>query len=188
VADGITVQVAGLQDLLNDLRTLPDAIQKRVVLGMTATGASVIRKKAIALAPAYTGNEPLSKGHPPPGTLKKAIYQVRVAQECSTTKEVWKIDVRRGKRARSVGKKGRNLDAFYASWVEYGHFARVPMKMTKTAKAAGRALGVAKWIPPHPFMRPAVASSQQAAFDAMRDYLAKQLPLATAATKIIKAR
>jgi len=186
MTDSVTVKVKGLDALLAELQTLPQALQTRVMKGAVATGASVIRKKAIALAPQSTGS--VSEGHPPPGTLKKAIYQVRLSQACTATREVWKVDVRRGKKARSVGKKGTNLDAYYALWVEFGHYARVPHEMTKTAKAAGRMLGVAKWVPPRPFMRPAVATSSQEALAAMRDYLNNNLRLAVTAMQFVKVK
>jgi HK97 gp10 family phage protein len=185
MTDSVSLQVKGLDQLLAELQALPQALQTRVMKGAVATGASVIRKKAIALAPLYTGD--MEAGHPPPGTLKKAIYQTRLPQACTATREVWKVDVRRGKKARSVGKKGANLDAFYASWVEFGHYTRVPHEMTKTAKAAGRALGVAKWVPPRPFMRPATAMASGEALAAMRDYLQKNLRLAVTAMRFVKA-
>jgi len=187
VSDGITFQLAGLDGLLRELRQLPQAIQTRVVKGMVATGASVIRKEVVARAPMYTG--PVSQGHPPPGTLKKAIYQVRLSQECTATREMWKVGVRRGKAARNVkrGKSSVNLDAYYAFWVEFEHFTRVPHAMTKTAKAAGRALGVAHYVPAHPFFRPAVAIKRDAAFQAMQSYLAANLPLAVTAFQYLKA-
>jgi HK97 gp10 family phage protein len=186
MTDSVSLKVKGLDALLAELTTLPQALQTRVMKGAVATGASVIRKKAIDLAPQYTG--PVSAGHPPPGTLKKAIFQTRVTSACTPTREVWKVDVRRGKAARSVGKKGTNLDAFYALWVEFGHYTRVPHEMTKTAKAAGRALGVAKWVPPHPFMRPAVALASASAFDAMRGYLQNNMRLAVAAMQFVKVK
>jgi hypothetical protein len=110
-----------------------------------------------------------------------------MTQECTPTREVFKVGVRQCKRARSFGKSGQKLDAFYAKWVEYGHFARVPHEMTKTAKAAGRMLGVAKWVAPHPFMRPAIAAKQADALRAMQDYVRNQMPLATAALQYLHA-
>lgn len=185
MADEITIELEGLDGLLAELRAFPQAVQARVLRGAAATGASVIRKEAILRAPVSTG--PVEAGHPPPGTLKKAIYQVRMLQECTPTREVFKVGVRRGKRARSVGKSGANLDAFYASWVEFGHFARVPHEMTKTAKAAGRMLGVAKWVPAKPFMRPAIQAKGEDALMAMRDYIQQNLSLATTAMRYLRA-
>lgn len=191
MSDGITLTFPGLDELLRELRQLPQNLQQRVMKGAVATGASVIRLEAIRLAPDWAEDgpvKPLPPGHPPPGTLKKAIYQTRLPSECTPTREVWKVDVRQGKRAQATKRGGRtvNLDAYYATWVEYGHFVRVPFEMTKSAKAAGRALDVAKYVPAHPFMRPAVATKSQAALDAMQAYIAKNLPLAVAGMRYLQ--
>jgi HK97 gp10 family phage protein len=183
--DKTTVDLSDFQALIGELQRVPAAMRERVLRGAAATGASVIRKEAILRAPQFTGE--VSAGHPPPGTLKRAIYQARLSQECTSTREVFKVGVRRGKKARSFGKTGENRDAFYAFWVEYGHFTRVPHDMTKTAKAAGRALGVAKFVPPQPFMRPAVQAKSQDAIRAAREYVLNQIPLALTATRFLKA-
>lgn len=185
MTDSVTIEIDGLDKLLADLKAFPQAVTTRVLRGAAATGASVIRKEAIIRAPQSTG--PVEEGHPPPGTLKKAIYQVRMTQECTPTREVFKVDVRRGKRAQSVGKSGRNLDAFYASWVEFGHYARAPHELKKTAKAAARAAGTVKWIPARPFMRPALQAKGEEAIKAMRDYIQQNIPLATAAMRVLRA-
>jgi HK97 gp10 family phage protein len=183
MADSVTVEIAGLDGLLRDLKAFPSSIQKRVLKGAAATGASVLRKEAVTRAPISTGK--LEEGHPPPGTLKKAIYQVRLNQECTPTREVFKVGVRRGKRTKKNGTA--YVDAYYAKWVEFGHYARVPHELTKSAKAAGRALGVAKWVAPHPFMRPAIAAKQADALRAMQEYIRDQMSLATAALQFLHA-
>lgn len=159
MADSVTMQITGLQDLNRMLTGLPQSLQTRVLRGMTATGASVIRKEAILRAPVYTGE--VSQGHPPPGTLKKAIFQYRLSRECTPTRETFIVDVRKGK---TIGKKGRinANDAFYANWVERG-----------TAKMAAK-----------PFMRPAFETKKQAAVEAMRAYLIERLPDAVAGARI----
>lgn len=191
MADGIALEIPGLDDMLRELRELPTAIRVKVLRNVVASGAAVIRREAVRLAPASTDAGPVKPqaGHPPPGTLKRAIYQTRMTQLCTPTDEVWKVDVRHGKQARSSkrGKSTANLDAYYAMWVEFGHFTRVPHSMTKTAKAAGRALGVARYVPAHPFMRPAFETQSAAALEAMRAKLADELPYATAAMKFIRA-
>jgi len=185
VTDSVTIEIEGLQGLLSELKAFPQAVTTRVLRGAAATGASVIRKEAILRAPVSTGPE--EEGHPPPGTLKKAIYQVRMTQECTPTREVFKVDIRRGKRAQSVGKRGTNLDAFYASWVEFGHYARPPGGLTKTAKAAARVAGTAKWVPAKPFIRPALQAKGEDAIKAMRDYIQQNIPLATTAMRFLRA-
>lgn len=183
MADGFTFEVPGLDTFLAELRTLPKAIQTKVVRGAVGTGASVLRQEVIRQAPVISG------------VTRNAVYQIRNVQRCTSTQEVFKVGVRKGKRFRHAGKtssdvgptQGTNRDAYYAAWVEYGHFARVPHEMSKTAKAAGRMLGVAKWVPPHPFFRPAIADKTDEAIEAMRKYFEEKLPLATAAMTYLKA-
>lgn len=180
--DGFDVSFDGLEQALAELRSVPQAVAQRVLRGAVATGASVIRKEIIQRAPVLSADSP---GQTPPGNLKKAIYQVLNTQLCTPVQQTFKVGVRQGKRKKKSG--AAYPDAFYAAWVEYGHFARVPHEMTKTARAAGRMLGVAKWVPAHPFFRPGVAASSDAALAAMRDYIQQQLPLATASMRYLKA-
>jgi hypothetical protein len=187
MSDGITCEITGLDALLRELRALPEAVQTKVLPKAVGAGAAVIRKEVALRAPEATG--PISEGHPPAGTLKKAIYSIRLKDQCSPTFEVWKVGVRKGRGARETKRRGGviNLDAFYASWVEYGHFARVPHAMTKAARAAARAVGTAKWVPAHPFFRPAVAVAQNRAFAAMKESLMRELPLAMVAMQYLRA-
>ena len=197
MADYVRAEFTGLQDLLSDLRELPRAIQERVLKGALATGAKVIRDEARRLAPVYTEfntatgeYKPISDKHPPAGTLKKAIYYTRLVSACTPTTEVWLVSVHKGKKFRAVSRgsgKGRyteNHDAFYASWVEYGHYTRTPgMTSQQHRKARGGVdiyLG-SRWIPPQPFMRPAFDTKKEAAFQAMREYLLDNLPAAATA-------
>ncbi len=181
--DDCEISFPGLDQLLLELRELPVKVGMRALKGMAGTGASVIRQRIVQLAPEW--EEEVSAGHPPGGTLKKSIYQTRMTQECAPGHEVFKVAVRSGKRFRNAGKttgkfgptQGTNKDAFYATWIEFGHFTRAP-KVKKKATAAAAALtvaGTARWIPPEPFFRPGVAQSSAGALTAMRDYLNLQL-------------
>ena len=186
--DGITVSFEGLDQALSELRSIPQVVAQRVLRGAVATGASVVRKEIILRAPDSGAPGPQKAGGSAPGTLKRAIFQVRNTQLCTPVQEVFKVGVRQGKRAtKKVNGRVISVDAFYASWVEYGHFARAPHALTKAAKAASRAAGTAKWIPAHPFFRPGVAASSNAALAAMRDYIKQQLPLVTASMQFMKA-
>lgn len=191
MGDAVSLQFGGLEQMLAELRSLPTVMQKRVMLGAVATGCSVIRKEAIARAPVYTGD--VSQGHPPPGTLKKAIYQVRLQEECTLTMEVWKIGVRQGKAAQSA--KGGSKDAYYASWVEYGHYTRGPKSAGSTRKARRNAIAMgtslvagAHWIVAQPFMRPAVDTKSAEAFNAMTKYIEDNIGAATLAMKYLQAQ
>jgi hypothetical protein len=128
------------------------------------------------------------KNHPPPGTLKKAIYQARMVDRCTPTQEVWMVGVRSGKKTTAKGTA--RPDAYYASWVEFGHFTRMPAgpkETKKSRKLAARALGITRYVPPQPFMRPAFDQSKSAAAQALSDYVTRELSAAMAASKFLKA-
>ena len=187
MADGVTFEFVGLEALQRDIAELTVAVRKRIAIGMVAKGATWIKNEAKLLAPEWTG--PVEEGHPPPGALKDAIYAARLVRECTDDREAWVIGVRAGK-AFQTAKRGKgtvNIDAYYASWVEYGHYTRTAKGSTKSAKAAGRALGVASWIPAHPYMRPAFDHGRTAAFNAMQAYFESNLAAATTGLRILKA-
>lgn len=143
----ISIEVKGLAELKARLTRLPQAIQRKISKGMVATGAAVFKDEAIRRAPVYTG--PVQKGHPPPGTLRNAIYQQRIRSESFGTREVWRVSVYRGKED-----KKNNVDAYYAHMVEYG-----------SVKMAAR-----------PFMRPAFEVQKENVTRIMGAYLAFALP------------
>lgn len=157
----IDLKITGLAELKKTLAALPQSLQTTAVKGMVAAGASVIRQEAALRAPVSTGK--LQDGHPPPGTLKAAIFQMRLTADCSPTREVWMVNVRKGKRFQAHQKSGQtvNLNAYYATWVEYG-----------TVKMSAR-----------PYMRPAFEAKKHAAVDAMGTYLAFWLPAAVEKAK-----
>lgn len=147
----ISMEVQGLAELKRRLEQLPQAIQSKIMRGAVSTAAAVFREEAERHAPEYTGT--VQNGHPPPGTLKKAIYQVRVREECFGTREAWKVSVKRGKRD--------GVDAYYGSWVEYGTVHMVA----------------------HPYMRPAFELQKENAVRVIGTYIAFALPQAVESIK-----
>lgn len=146
--------VQGLKELQASLKQLPDNIARNVLRGAVGAGAAVIRKEAQAKAPVYTGD--VSKGHPPPGTLKRSVVQKQIRELSSLFKQVFYVTVRMGKKYAKQGKGGNlSQNAYYASWVEWG-----------TSKMAAR-----------PFMRPAFEGKKEAAVQAIKDYLTQRIPL-----------
>ena len=150
MGDFAEVKVSGLKELNQALKQLPDRVAKNVLRGATSAGAAVIRKEARIKAPVYTGS--VAEGHPPPGTLRRAIYQKQIAELSGLLKQVFYVGVRRGKGQHD--KKGRTLDAWYWRFVEFG-----------TAKMSAI-----------PFLRPAFEAKKQEAVDAIKNYLAERIP------------
>lgn len=201
MTDTATLTMPNLADFLRELQQLPRVIRERAVKGAVATAASVVRKDAIMRAPLWLGSDKelmgmvgqrahkMQVGHPPPGTLKKAIYQTRMVNECTDTLEVWKVDVAKGKKALKGGGTTNARDAYYAAWIEYGHFTRTPKGpgKRKARQLAGIAAGTVRWVPPQPFMRPAFETKKTEALNAMAEYLRREMHAATEAMRYIKA-
>lgn len=145
--DYSTVKITGLKELNDALKELPDRIAKNTLRGAVAAGAAVIRKEARNKAPVYTGS--VADGHPPPGTLRRSVYQKQIRELSSVVKQTFFVGVRTGAAA---AKKG--LDAFYWRFVEFG-----------TQKMAAR-----------PFLRPAFETKKLEAIEAIKQYLAARIP------------
>jgi HK97 gp10 family phage protein len=185
VSDGASLDLSGLQAFIDEMKELPKVLQQRVMRGAVATGASVVRKASISAAPEWTGQ--VGSKHPPPGTLKQAIFQSRVVDQCTDTVEIWKVDVRSEDREL---KSGTRPGAYYAHMVEFGHYTRGSKKVGGTKKSRRErqlSFGQVRWIAPQPFMRPAFDANQQAALDAMQQYIANNLPAAVGAMRYIRA-
>lgn len=147
----VSVRVEGLRELSRALRELPVRIARNDLQAATMAGAAVIRNEARLHAPVYTGK--VSEGHPPPGTLRKAIVSKAIAELSTNTKRVAYVVVRHGKRFQHVGKKNINRDAYYWRFVEFG-----------TKKMSAR-----------PFMRPAFEAKKREAVEAIKARLAERI-------------
>jgi len=121
-----TLKVEGLAELTRRLRALPEAVQTKALRGMVSAAAEIVRAEADLRAPVYSG--PVGKRHPPPGSLKKAIYKARVTSESSASREVWQVNVRRS------GPAG----AYYGAMVEYGTVKMAPHPYMRPAWDAKR--------------------------------------------------
>lgn len=182
-----TVNVQGLSELKERLQALPKNISRNVLRGSVAAGAAVIRDEARAQAPAYTGE--VSAGHPPPGTLKRSIIIKQIREKSGPQLQTFYVAVRRGKKYGKQGKKGNlSQDAFYASWVEFGHWVNTGKalgggRLRDLKRQVAIAGGMSKFVPARPFMRPAFESKKEAALQAIKAYLEKRIPIEAAKLK-----
>lgn len=171
----ITVQVQGLPELQRALANLSAKIERRYVYVATAAAAGVVKNAVIAAAPVYHGE--VSDGHPPPGTLKRAISIGR-ARGLGRGVVGYYVYVKSGKKE-ALKKKG--TDAYYWRWVEFGHYATGRRRLKNRAR--GKATSFARYIetgsvhyvPPNPFMRSAFDANWRAALDRFTDKLGSQL-------------
>lgn len=143
----------GFKELQQALKELPDRISRNVLRGAVAAGAAVVRKEAVVRAPVY--QEQVQAGHPPAGTLKRAVYQKQILEYSNLTQQMFYVGVRHGKKYQKQGKKGTlSQDAYYAKWIEFG-----------TSKMAAR-----------PFLRPAFEAKKIEAVESIRAYMEKRIP------------
>lgn len=150
--------VKGLEGIRAAMRDLAPAVQQQLMRPAVGAAAATVQAQAVQDAPLYHGD--VARGHPPPGTLKKAIQRKFLGHFGTRTQ--WITFVRRGKRFRNVKTSVRMVgpllpgtrrarmvesqDAFYWFWVNFG-----------TAK-----------MPRNPYMSDALPKSANEAIDAMR--------------------
>ena len=144
-----TLKVDGLDVIRRALLELPDRLATNSLASAVNAGAAVIRDEARALAPEYTG--PVSKGHPPPGTLRRSIIVKSIRELSTYYRKVSYVTVRHGKKYQDVGKRHANLDAYYWRFIEFW-----------TTHAAAR-----------PFLRPAFESLKYQAVQTIKDGIAQ---------------
>lgn len=191
MGNAITMEITGLKELQAALFALPAAVGERALRAAVASGAAVLREAVVNEAPTYGGK--IADGHPPAGTLKNAIYQTRLTEACTPTKEVFLVSARRGKKFQAVarGKKGAattvNLDAFYWTWVEFGHHVHPGKALKAKGRRAMQAGSVltegAAFILPNPFMRRAFEKTKLAAQQAMVARMKERISAAVARAK-----
>lgn len=141
------VEIKGLRELYIALSTqIPRKMEGKVLQKALAAGTNEIVKAARRNIGAGAGPQNIT------GTLRRSIYATR-GKTSTAEKEVRIVNVRRGRRYRKEGK--RNRDAYYARWVEYGHFARAAKDM----------VGPPKFIAARPYMRPAFESTKNDALN-----------------------
>lgn len=161
--------VAGMSQLLPALKELAPTLQRRHMGKAVGAATQVVRDQAFQDAPVYHGD--VSKGHPPPGTLKRAIQRKFLGTFGTRTQ--WIVFVRSGKKARDTRVVHRlqgpqmpgaakqsmrfiqieNQDAYYWKMVNFG-----------TSK-----------MPANRFMSNALPKSATQAIDAMHHQLAHGL-------------
>lgn len=175
MAAAVESEISGMDELLKNLKELPEKVQKRVLVGAVRAAAKPIVKEARSLAPAKSGALKASIGVTKFETLNKSLvwFQVSPRQHGNFTKrfttasgQKWSI-------------KGIS-DPWYAHFTEYGTYSNLdhPLKNKLSAKRKKkRDAIVAKGggIKPHPFMRPAFEKEGDKAIVALKEYMEKRL-------------
>ncbi|MFJ2989956.1 HK97 gp10 family phage protein [Collimonas sp. NPDC087041] len=147
----------GFDSVEANLKKVPQIVGNALRSAANA-GATVLKDEVIARAPEFKG------------VLKSAIYQKHIDELSSSDRQVYIVSWRKGK---------SDVDAFYAAWVEYGHWY-VPPKLAGVSTKAHRAANRKIWVEKHPFLRPAFSAKRDAALSAMRVKLAANVRAAIA--------
>lgn len=168
----VTIQLQGFAELAAALKALPDNIARNALRSAVAAGAAEVRvaAKANALAMRDTG------------TLARSIYQKQIRELSSLQRQTFYVGVRAGRKFKKYGKTGLSKSseegAYYGRFVEFGHFSR-PSGGGRIPRGAGRSAvtssSAVRWIPPHPFLRPAFDTRKGAAIEAMARKLRERL-------------
>ena len=150
-------QVLGMNELLKNLKTLPDKVQKRILVGAVRAGAKPIVKEARSLVPKDTGNLKKSIGVTKFRTRKKSLVWFQVSP-----------------------RTGGKYDGWYGNFIEYGTYAELdhPLVRPSTGKRGEkRAKVVAKGfgLKPKPYMRPAFEKEGENSIKSVKEYIAKRL-------------
>lgn len=175
----VMVQLKGFNELAEALKQLPDNIAKNALKSAVAAGGRIVRDEA---------KSRIGGGGPSniTGTLKRSLY-VKFIRELSAphravyfvgARQAYNYNTRAGsKKVKEYGK----FDAYYARWVEFGHFSRPAGKQLKRGRGRTAAIqtmlatGQVHWIQGKPFLRPAFEASKGRAIDAMSAKLRERL-------------
>jgi len=180
----LTVQLHGFAELVAGLRELPDKVSRTILSKAVSAGALVVQQQMKQNA----------EGMRDTGTLARSIYRKYIRELSGPETKVFFVAPRQGKQYQKMGKKKNvSKDAYYARFVEFGHFTRPPgthlnkrglVRANKIGRNSNRGgvdnaaladqvqSGAVKWVPAQPFMRPAFDAKKEAAIDAMRQVLA----------------
>lgn len=171
----IVAKVQGLSELNAALKALPRDVSEKLLNGAVSAGARVIRDETAQRAPIAVEAHFRARGRKtPPGVLKRAIYQVNVKELATFYQRVYRVGVRRGK-----AQQKSDRDAFYWWWVENGHkiVPRTPKGIFRGTQQSRRNAASTR-VSAHPFLRPAFEAKKQAALEAIKAYLTRNIPRA----------
>lgn len=166
-----TIEVKGLPELKAKFSKVEAVVAKRILRRMAGAGAQVVKK-------AVQGTSLI---HDDTGTLRRSVIVKFVRELSNDVQTEYIVTVRKGKKFQAGQKAGKgfrkaNSDAFYASWVEFGHkivprasraiFARNQKGLNKVTLNSRRAAAGAS-VPPHRFLGPTFEATKDAALAAM---------------------
>ena len=146
------LHIQGLAELHKALQQLPEELEKKILRGALGAGARVMKKAAQERVPVKSG------------ALRKSV---RV-----------KTSARKGRYRLKATIVAGNKEAFYAHMVEFGtarHMIRAGAKKALLFGGVMREQVEHPGADPHPFMRPALDASSEAAVQAFAEHVRQRL-------------
>lgn len=155
---------------LAGLDRLNGPVKHQLARSMGVAAGQVYRDEAKARAP--VGDQGPEEGISPyPGALRDSIYLAYAEEKSTEAQEVYSISW------------NKNI-APHGYWMEFGHWrvnVLVPIGTGGLWVATKERLDAPKWVPAHPFMRPALNAGPRAAAAAMARGRVRLAELLTAA-------
>lgn len=166
------VHVKGLDELARNLKALPTKIARKAFRAGVSAGAKLIQDDYKARIASRTG------------TLRRSVVRKFIRELSNDQQVVMYVTPRKGKKLRRVSKSGKSLnaDAYYASWVEFGHLTR-PAVLRQIKRGRGRDAAVAKMVssgavrsvPGRRWLTQSFESNKMKAIEVMRERIAESL-------------
>ncbi len=177
--------VKGLHELQETLKQFPVNVSRNVMRTAVRKGAEVLHESCKRMAPELEVDDRHKKNRAVKGRLKDAVYHKLIAEFSNDLMQTYFVGVRRGKKSTDVKVKGGsvvNLNAYYWTWIEFGHYYVPPRPNMKTmSRRRNRELHLsgktAIWIPPRHFMRDAWNLSKEAVQDVTINYIEERVPV-----------
>lgn len=142
--DGIEIEITGLEDTMARLRSLPVKLQKRGVQSSLRKAANKLKRQIVLNAQAL--DDPATSEN-----IAENIYVQTSTKYFRRTGDIkMRVGVLGGARSRSVNEQNPGGDTWYWRLLEYGTVN----------------------MPARPFIRPAVAASEQLVYDTFAGSLA----------------
>jgi HK97 gp10 family phage protein len=103
MADSVTMDIQGLDELVKKMRELSPKLARNGLRAAVNAGAQVVKKEAASRVPVDTG------------ALKRAVYAKQIRELSGDTQQTFYVAVRQGRRERA-----KNRDGWHWRFIEFG--------------------------------------------------------------------
>jgi HK97 gp10 family phage protein len=176
--NSLTVRVIGLDSLNAKFKQIPVDVARKVLRKGPGAAAQLIKRAARPFI------------HNRTGTLSRSLISKFLREESNDTQAVYIVTARKGKKLQKGQKVGKgirktNLDAYYASWVEFGHkivprrgkaepFSKRKRGVVGRGTLRARRAAATGFVAGRRFLTPALANNTNQAIEAMKTAIARE--------------